>query len=103
MKIIGFLDYAVEQMMDDSSSQFEDTVPVMYHQISCFLLVDPLCLLINLVNLSIPPFKRINTFDKPPTVVEIIKTPIPYIARIGEIVQITRELRLPFLQGLPLP
>jgi len=77
LKIVGFRDYAVEQTMDDSSSQFGDIVRICIHQISCFLLVDPLCLLINPVNLSIPPSKLIVTFDKPLTMVETSKLQYP--------------------------
>jgi len=76
-KVIGFLEYAVEQMIDESSSQFEDTARICIRQVSCFLLVNPLCLLINLVNLSIPPFKAINTFDESLTVVVMSKLQYP--------------------------
>jgi len=77
LKILETLDYAVEQLMDTSSFRFADTMRICIHQVSCFLLVNPLCLLINPVNLSIPPSKLIATFDKPLTMVEMSKLQYP--------------------------
>jgi hypothetical protein len=76
---------------------FGSQICICIHQIPCFLLVDPLYPLINLVNLSITPFEAINTIDKPLTVVDMINTPTPDGVRIVNSVQIIRELHLPFL------
>ena len=63
-------------------------------RISCFILVHPLCPLINLANLSITPFQTTNTFDEPLTIVDMTITPAPDEARIGE--QYADHHRAPF-------
>jgi hypothetical protein len=61
---------------------FGSQICICIHQTPCFLLVDPLYPLINLVNLSITPFEAINTFDEPLTIVDMINTPTPDGVRI---------------------